>query len=70
MIKINLKKLLSERNMTQAELANTTGIRPSTVCDIYNNNARSLKVENINKICTSLSCGISDLITYMPTSKS
>lgn len=34
MVKINLRKLLAEKHMTQSELAVLTGIRPSTICDI------------------------------------
>lgn len=70
MVKTNLKKLIGNRGITQSELAEMTGIRPSTISDLCNNNTRFLKTENIDKICTALSCGISDLITYTPTSKS
>ena len=70
MVKTNLKKLIGNKGITQSELAEMTGIRPSTISDLCNNNARFFKTENIDKICTVLSCGISDLITYMPTSKS
>ncbi|MGN0620870.1 MAG: helix-turn-helix domain-containing protein [Porcipelethomonas sp.] len=35
MIKLNLSVLLSERGMTQSELADATGIRPSTICDMH-----------------------------------
>lgn len=62
MIKINLRKLLSERNMTQAEPAERTGIRPSTICDICNNTCSFLKIENIDKICTVLKCQVHELI--------
>lgn len=33
MIKIRLRELLTEHGMTQSELAESTGIRPSTICD-------------------------------------
>jgi len=61
MIKIRLKSLLSERGMSQSELAVMTGIRPSTICDICNNSCVFLKLENIEKICSVLRCEISDL---------
>lgn len=65
MIRMNLRKLLSERNMTQAELAERTGIRPSTICDICNNTCSFLKVENIEKICTVLDCQVHELIILL-----
>lgn len=63
MIRINLDSLLADRGITQAELARLTGIRPSTICDIYNNNASFLKLDNIDKICSVLGCSIGDLLT-------
>lgn len=63
MIRINLDRLLADRGITQAELARLTGIRPSTICDIYNNNTSFLKLDNIDKICSVLGCSIGDLLT-------
>ena len=62
MIKIMLKKLLSDRGMTQAELASRTGIRPSTICAIYGNSCTFLKLEHIDRICSALGCKIDELI--------
>lgn len=47
MINLNLRKLLSDRGMTQAELALRTGIRPSTICAICGNSCTFLKLEHI-----------------------
>lgn len=66
MIKINLRKLLSDRGMTQSELAAKTGIRPSTVCAVYNNSCAFLKLEHIEKICSVLDCEIADFIHIDP----
>ena len=63
MIKINLRKLLSEKSMTQAELAARTGIRPSTICDICGNSCTFLKLEHIEKICFVLDCKVQDIIS-------
>lgn len=62
MVKLNLSKLLTDRDMTQSELAHITGIRPSTICDIYNNNCTFIKLDNIDKICSALECDISELM--------
>lgn len=64
MIRINLDRLLADRGINQAELARLTGIRPSTICDIYNNNTAFLKLDNLDKICSVLGCSIGDLLTY------
>ena len=62
MVKLNLSKFLADRGMTQSELAHITGIRPSTICDIYNNNCTFIKLDNIDKICSALECDISELM--------
>ena len=64
MVKINLRKLLAEKRMTQSELAALTGIRPSTICDICNNTCSFLKIDNIDKICSVLECDIQELISF------
>lgn len=62
MIRINLSRLLSERHMTQADLAKITGIRPSTICDIYNSTCSFLKLQHIDLICKKLGCEVSEFI--------
>ena len=69
MIKINLLKLLKERGMTQSELSEITGIRPSTICDICNNNCVFLKLENIAKICSKLDCKLENFIEIVPSAE-
>lgn len=64
MIKIELLKLLKEAGITQSELANSTGIRPSTICDMCNNNCAFLKLENIDKICGVLGCEPWDFVVH------
>ena len=52
--------------MSQAELARQTGIRPSTISEIYNEVAERLNVEYLDRICEYLDCSITDLIEYIP----
>ena len=61
-MKIRLNRLLDEAGMSQAELARLTHIRPSTVCDLYNNNCAFVKLEHLDRICKALSCGVEDII--------
>ena len=66
MIKIHLSRILGEKRITQAELARQTGIRPSTISEIYNEIAERLNVEYLDRICEYLDCSITDLIEYIP----
>lgn len=65
MIKINLSKILGEKRMNQAELSRKTGIRPNTICEIYNEICISIKIKHIDKICEVLDCDVKDLIEYI-----
>lgn len=60
MVKVKLRSLLEQRNMSQAELAKLTGIRPSTICDLCNNNADFIKIEFLNRILEVLKCDFND----------
>ena len=66
MIKIHLSRILGEKRITQAELSRQTGIRPSTISDIYNEMSERLNVEHLDRICEYLDCNINDLIEYIP----
>ena len=55
-MRLDLSGLLKAKNITQRELARLSGIRPSTVCDLCNQNARYIKLEHITKICGILVC--------------
>ena len=66
MIKIYLSRILGEKRITQAELARQTGIRPSTISDIYNEMTERLNVNHLDRICEYLNCDITDLIEYIP----
>lgn len=62
MIKIQLRSRLEHMGMTQAELARLTGIRPSTICDLCNNNADFIKIDHLDKILEALKCEFSDIL--------
>lgn len=66
MIKIHLSRILGERRWSQAKLSRLTGIRASTVNDIYNEFAERVSLEHLNRICEVLDCNVSDLIEYIP----
>ena len=66
MIKIHLSRIFGEKRITQAELARQTGIRPSTISDIYNEMTERLNINHLDKICEYLNCDITDLIEYIP----
>lgn len=66
MIRILLSKLLGERRWTQADLARKTGIRPTTINDMYHEIAERVNLEHLDLICEALNCELSDLIIREP----
>ena len=66
MIKIHLSKLLGERRITQAELANKTNIRPATINEMYHELIERINLEHLNSICKVLVIEVEDLLEYIP----
>lgn len=64
MIKFRLKALLADKNMTQKELSEITGIRPPTISAIATSSIREIPVGVLDKICATLNCAVGDLIVY------
>ena len=62
MIRILLSTRLGELRWTQADLARATGIRPSTINDLYHEIADRVNLEHLDLICEALGCELSDLI--------
>lgn len=74
MIRILLSKKLGELRITQAGLARATGIRPNTICELYNEFCDRVSLEQLDLICEVLNCDLSELLIRTPakqkTSKS
>ena len=51
MIRILLSTRLGERRWSQADLARATGIRPSTINDLYHEIAERVNLEHLDFIC-------------------
>lgn len=62
MIIFKLDKLLAKADKTKYWLSKATGIDNNTLAKIYNNEAKQIKLETIEKICDALECDISDLL--------
>lgn len=69
MIRILLSTRLGELRWTQADLARKTGIRPSTINDLYHELAERINLEHLDLICEALDCEISDIIIRIPNAE-
>lgn len=66
MIRIILSTKLGELRWTQADLARATGIRPSTINELYHEIAERVNLEHLDKICEALHCELSEIIIRVP----
>jgi putative transcriptional regulator len=69
MIRIKLSQKLGKKRMTQSTLARITGIRPSTINDLYHEMAARVGFEQLDKICEALECSLTDILEYTPNRK-
>lgn len=66
MIKILLSRKLGELRWTQADLARKTGIRPTTINELYHEMAERVNLEHLDLICEALDCELSEIIIRIP----
>lgn len=66
MIKILLSTRLGERRWTQADLARMTGIRPTTINEMYHEISERVNLEHLDLICEALDCDLDEIIVRIP----
>ena len=66
MIRFKVKVKLAEKEMTQKELAERTGIRPPTISALCTGTIKRIPVEALDEICKVLDCQPADLMEYIP----
>lgn len=66
MIKILLSRKLGELRWTQADLARKTGIRPTTINELYHEFAERVNLEHLDLICEALECDLDEIIIRVP----
>lgn len=70
MIKILLSRKLGELRWTQADLARKTGIRPSTISELYHELVERVNLEHLDLICEALECNLDEILIYVPNDTS
>ncbi len=62
-IKIHLDRLLTQRGMTQKELAERVGITPANLNIFATGKARAVRFSTLEAICRKLDCQPGDLLS-------
>ena len=62
MIKINLDKVLDEKNKSMYWLSKQTGISQYSISKIAKNKTTGIQFDTLKKICIALDCKIEDIL--------
>lgn len=65
-IKVKLKELLEERDMTVAQLSRKTGLTQHGLGAIYHEKRKGIEYETLDKICAALDISVGDILEYVP----
>lgn len=65
LIKVNLKELLKEQNMTLSDLSKITGITMKTLSAFQNQKVESVQFNTIDQVTYALDVSVEDLITKL-----
>jgi len=63
-IEIRLDRVLLERKMTLAELAERVGVTYANLSILKNNHARAIRFSTLTRLCEALECQPGDLLHY------
>lgn len=64
MIKIKLSNKLGELRIKQSDLARMTGIRPTTINEMYHELIERVNLNHLNQICKVLHCDLTEIMIY------
>ncbi|WUH92867.1 helix-turn-helix transcriptional regulator [Streptomyces sp. NBC_00433] len=65
-IEVHLDRLLEERGMTLAELAERVGVTHVNLSILKNGRARAMRFTTLTRICEVLECQPGDLLSHRP----
>lgn len=61
---MRFKQICSERNIKYNELANISGVTPSTIYSMLDDSRRDISIITIKKFCDGLDMSLSDFFTH------
>ena len=67
-IRVQLDRLLVERRMSMAELADRVGVTLANLTILKTNKARAIRFSTLEALCRELNCQPGDLLAHQPGS--
>ena len=65
-VRLHLDRLLVERRMSLAELADRTGVSASNLAILKAGDAQALRFSTLEALCRELACQPGDILTWEP----
>jgi len=65
-IKLNLDRVMSEREISLTELADRIGITLANLSILKTNKARAIRFTTLEALCRELKCQPGDLLEFLP----
>lgn len=65
-VRIHLDRVLLERRMSLAELADRVGVTSANLAILKTGGARALRFTTLSALCRELSCQPGDILVYEP----
>ena len=66
MIKLNLDRVMSERQISLTELADRIGITLANLSILKTNKARAVRFSTLDALCRALECQPGELLEFVP----
>lgn len=66
MIKLNLDRVMQERQLNLTELAERIGITLANLSILKTNKARAIRFTTLDALCRALDCQPGDLLEFVP----
>jgi len=63
-VKLNLENILIEKEISQIQLSEMTGISRNTISKLAKGQPRQIRLETIDLLCGALGISVSDLFVY------
>lgn len=64
MIKIRLSRIMGDCRKNIQKVSEETGLSRNTISMLYNEKAKRIDFQTLDKLCECLNCEISDIIEY------
>lgn len=66
MIRCNLETLLGTKGWTRYRLSAESGVHNAVLAKYAKNEVQEFNAETLNHICSTLGCGVGELLEYVP----